>query len=335
MVELAWTNDWQVFVNGVDVSNDLRPLLLSVNVTDKDGTASDTCSIEVDDEDGQFHLPNEQSKISARLNGVPVFDGTVDRVRCRGSRGGGRTLSISAKGYDTKGKAKEPQACHMDDATLKDFLSMTAKSAGFSIKVDPELGEIKRDYWAADYESFLHLGQRLAREMNATFKLKGKQAVFAKRGQDTLPPIVGTSPGNVISYDIAPLSGRAIHKKGMSRYLDRESASFKEVVQDFSTQRPAETTNVVKTAATDEAQAKDLNAGRKGENERNGGEGTVVLDAEPNAQAEAPFTLVGARPGVDGSYRIVSVNHSASRSSGTTTRLELKQPAGDAGTDSR
>ena len=47
-----------------------------------------------------------------------VFTGTVDEVRSSGSRGSGRTLSITAKGMDTTGKPKEGQQRHFDDSTV-------------------------------------------------------------------------------------------------------------------------------------------------------------------------------------------------------------------------
>ena len=46
-------------------------------------------------------------------------------------------------------------------------------------------------------------------------------------------------------------------------------------------------------------------------------------------------TVSGIRDGVDGTYLISGVMHSLNRHSGFLTHLELKHPAGAAGTDSR
>lgn len=234
-----------------------------------------------------------------------------------------------------RARQKEPQALHKDDCTLEEFLGEVADNAGFSLTIDPELGATLRDYWAADSESFLHVGQKLAREMNATFKLRGDKAVFAKRGKDILPGISAAYGDNLISWDIAPLSGRSLFASAKVRWLDRETAGFKEEETDFGSTRPAKAMNIIRGAVKDKDQAKEVGEARKGEAEREGGEGSATIDINPAAQAEALITLSGTRPCIDGSYRMVTVTHSGSRSSGNSTSLELKQPDDVAGTDSR
>lgn len=334
---MAWTVIWAVLIDGKDMSNALRNYLIDVSVVDKAGTDSDTCALTLDDTDATMRLPGDTSVVTVFLAGAQVFHGTVDCVRSRGDRGGGRIVTVNAKGYDTKGKAKQPQQFHADDMTLKDFLSKAAKNAGFTLKIDEDLGATRRDYWSADGESFLHLGQRLARELYATFKLRGKQAVMMPRGKDFgLPVITGRVGDNLISWDIEPLRGRGAYKSAKVRYFDRDKASFAEEEEDFASSRKGvEAVDIVRAPVADKAQAKAVAKARKAESERQGGGGTVEIDIAPAAQAEALFTLVGTRPGVDGTYRIESVTHSANRSGGAVTRLDLKQPQGGAGTDSR
>jgi phage protein D len=343
---MPWTVDWKVIVDGADLTSAMRPFLMKISISDKDGSASDTCNLEFDDSGGQVKLPAEGAAVQVYLQGTPAFTGKVDTVRSRGARGSGRTLSVTAKGFDAKGKAKEPQSHHMDNSTLQQFLDKAAKSAGLkAITIDPAFANLARDYWSASSESFLHLGQKLARELGGTFKIRGDQAVLAKRGQGlsatgvALPTVIGIAPppgqmnGNVINWDIAPTAGREKFAKSKVRYFDRTSASFKEI--EVSTGIEADATDEVRTTVADEGQAKAVAEGRKSNSEREGGEGSVTLDLDVTAQAEGTFILTGARPGVDGVYRISGVNHQADRSGGATTQLEVKQPSGGAGKDDR
>ena len=343
---MAWTVEWKVFVDGEDMTAAMRPFLMKISISDKDGSASDTCSLEFDDSGGQVKLPAEGASVQVFLQGVSAFTGKVDSVRSKGARGSGRTLSVGAKGFDAKGKAKEPQSHHMDGATLQQFLDKAAKSAGLKgITIDPAFAGVVRDYWSVSSESFLHLGQKLARELGGTFKVRGDQAVLAKRGQglsatgQALPTVIGVAPapgqatGNVISWDIAPLTGRAKFARSKVRYFDRGSASFKEI--EVETGVEAEATDEVRTTVADEGQAKAVAEGRKTNSEREGGQGSVELDLDVTAQAEGTYIMTGARPGIDGVYRISGVDHKADRSGGATTRLEIKQPSGGAGKDDR
>lgn len=331
---MAWKVKWNVFVDGNDVTSKMRPTLTSISVTDKDGAASDACQLSFDDTDGRAFLPRDKASILVYLQGDKVFEGEVDRVRSKGGRSSGRSLSISAKGFDTKGKVKDGQRWHKDDATMKDALSHAAKKAGLSgIKVDPEFASIQRDYWSPDGASFLAWGQDLAKEHFATFKIRGDKAVFAKRGENSLPTVLGivsrnSNASNVTSWDISPKTGRKKFAKGEARYFDRKTAKVETEKLDIGSD-DSEALNKIRRTFADKDQAKEALKGRKSEAEREGGDGNVGLDLTPHAQAEAMFTLVGARQGIDGTYRIVTVTHSANRSGGSTTKLALKQPKPD------
>lgn len=332
---MAWDVTWKVFVNGNDKTSKFKPSLISITIKDKDGTAGDSCSLRLDDSNGRAIMPPSDGNLVVYLQGVKKFEGKIDKIRSRGSRSGGRVLSISAKGFDTKGKVKDGQRWHKDDATLGDALQHAAKKAGLSgIKVDPEFASIKRDYWSPDGASFLAWGQRLAREHHATFKIRGDKAVFAKRDSSDLPEVHGTYGDNLISWDIAPKTSRRRFKKSRIQYFDRNKAEYMNEEIDFG-DNTAEATNEIRTIVADKDQAKTNLKARKSEADREGGEGSAVLNLTVNAQAEAPFRLSGARPGVDGQYRIVSVTLRARRSGGSTTSLELKQPKGSAGKDTR
>lgn len=340
---MAWKVDWVVTIDGRDVSSAMRPFLHSITVSDKDGTSSDTCNLIFDDTGGQCLLPKPGAKVVVRLQGAVVFQGVVDTTPWTMTRGGGRILEVTAKGVDTRGKAKESQRWHLDDSTLQDALTKAGKAAGItSVTVDPELGSIERPYWSPDGMSFLAWGQKLAKEHGATFKVRGEKAVFAKRGTgvtatgSSMPTITASIPGNVISVSIDPSKGRPKFKKTKVRYFDRPSASYKEKELDIETgDDTVEAENSRITTAADETEADSMTKGRKSDSERDAGGGTIEVDLAEEAQAEGTLILTGARPGIDGTYRIAGVTHKATRSGGATTTIDLKQPTGGAGTDSR
>ncbi|MGY6703165.1 phage late control D family protein [Roseinatronobacter sp.] len=336
-----WRVNWKVFIDGRDMSAAMRPFLTDITVTDKDGTASDSCQLSFDDAEGQVLLPRDGAAVQVYLQGASIFQGKTDSVRSSGSRGGGRMLEVTAKGMDVKGDAKTGQRWHMDDASLQDVLGKAARRAGLSgVVVDPAIASIVRDYWSPDGASFVAWGQTLARELGATFKIRGDMAVLVRRGQGAsvsgvpMPTVRGEVGRNVITWDISPITSRGKFKTVKVRYFDRASATFK--IKEVQTGiADAVAVNDARTSAVDEEQATSIAEGGKAESEREGGEGSVELDLTVDAQAEGTFVLSGARPGVDGSYRIVGVTHRASRNGGSTTSLELKQPQGAAGSDGR
>lgn len=116
------------------------------------------------------------------LDRVPAFEGVIDSVTSSGGRSEGRKLAISAKGFGTAGSAKSVQGFHLDDATLGELMESAGAEAWFSVTIDPALASIARDYWSAEFESFLSLGESLARQFGGTFKLRGDWAVLARRG---------------------------------------------------------------------------------------------------------------------------------------------------------
>ncbi|MBB3996862.1 phage late control D family protein [Aureimonas pseudogalii] len=338
---MPWKVSWRVTVDGRDMSAGMRPYLIAISVSDKDGMASDAASLTFDDAVGQLLLPKGGANVAIELDGVRIFEGVVDGTPWALTRGGGRILSVSAKGLDTRGRAKEGQTWHLDDATLDEALQKGAKVAGLEgITVDRELGQLKRPYWSPQGASFLGWARRLAADHGATFKVRGSRAVFAKRGQGAsaaggaMPTVEAKIPGNVITAHIDPAQGRRAFKAARVRYFDRKKATFEEKDVEIGAD-DTEAVNVRRFTAADGDEADAIGQGRRSDAERERATGTIEMDLEPAAQAEGTLNLTGARAGIDGSYRIVGVTHKADRGGGATTSIEIKQPQGEAGKDSR
>ena len=317
---------YMVTIAGSDVTSALNPHLISLRVSDKVGTHSDTASIELDDTDGRVVLPQDGVPVVIMLGwegaGVRlVFTGTVDEVRSSGSRSG-RTITVSAKGIDTKGKAKEPQQRHFDRKTVKDVLTEAGKTAGItSVEVDPGLADIEREYVEMRDESFIHLGERLAREIGGNFRVQGKTATLSKRMGRYTSFVMARWGENLHSWDITPALGRPAFKKTRARWYDRKEAKWKE--QEVEVQLEAEAESVARFPEPNEAQSKDRAGSDKATSERDVAEGSVTIEGNTGAIPDGLCLLSGCRAGIDGPYRIESVDHEYSRS-GFVTKLQLK-----------
>jgi phage protein D len=330
-------------IDGQDVSSGVLPRLLNLSVVDKAGSSSDTCSIELDDTDGVLLLPRTGAAIEVLLgaaSGVStVFTGTVDELQGQGS-GSGMTLTVSAKGFDSQGKAKQPQRKHWDEKSLGDVLSEAGKLAGIGdVQVIGALASLTRKYWAMQNESFLHFGERLAREVGGTFKVAGKRAILAERNGGTsasgasLPAVVATRGDNLISWDISPTLGRPRFKTARVRHYDAKAGKYVYQTEEIEDE-DAKATLTDRFDAADADQAKARAKALKTSAEREKGGGTIVINGTTTPQPEGNVVLAGTRPGFDGTYRIETVTHQFN-GNGWTTRLEVKQPHGVAEKGSR
>jgi len=327
-----------VTVAGTNITAPLLPILISLAVSDKVGTHADTTTLEIDDTDGRIVLPQLGAPVIVALGweggGVRVvFTGTVDEVRSSGSRGG-RTLSISAKGVDTTGKAKEPQQRHFDDKSVEDILREAGTTAGITeIVVDPAVAGINRAYFEMRDESFIHMGERLAREIGGNFRIQGKTATMSRRGAFYPASVAAVAGRNLHAWDIAPALGRAQYGKVRARWYDPTDAVWKET--QASTSLDAEARHDHRYGRANEGEAGEQAASDKATSERDAGEGSVTIEGDTGAIPDGLCIVVGARPGIDGAYRIEAVTHRYSRGGGFITELELRQPHQGAGANLR
>ena len=328
---------FMVTVAGTNITTTLLPVLISLTVSDKVGTHSDTASLEIDDTGGRIVLPQIGAPVVVALGwegeGVRVvFTGTVDEVRSSGSRSGGRTLSITAKGMDTTGKPKEGQQRHFDDKSVNDILSEAGKTAGITqVEVDPSLASISRKYFEMRDESFIHMGERLAREIGGNFRIQGATAIMSRRGGTYTSAVVAAWGRNLHGWDISPALGRAQYSKVRARWYDPKKADWQETEEGTSLSVDARHDH--RYAKPDRDEATQQTASDRATSERDAGEGSVTIEGDTTAIPDGLCIVQGARPGVDGPYRIESVTHSYSRGGGFVTQLSLKQPGSAASSD--
>ena len=325
-----------VTIDGEDVTSRLNPHLISLSVTDNVGTHSDTADITLDDTDGRMELPREGVPVTIALGweggGVRVvFEGTVDEVRSSGSRAG-RMINVSAKGIDTKSPVKQPMQKHFDSKTVEEVLTEAGKLAGLeTVEIDPDLGKISRDYVEMRDESFIHLGERLAREIGGNFRIRGTMAIMSKKRGAYTTAVMAAWGVNLQSWEITPKMGRPQFRKSRVRWYDRKKAQWQEEdVEVEGADAEAEYVSRYPEPNPDQSSARAGNDSATSERET--ASGSVTIEGDTTAIPDGLCMVSGTRQGIDGPYRIESVTHDYSRA-GFTTRLELRSPGTGTGSE--
>lgn len=336
---------FKVLIAGNDVTGRWAPTLESVSVTRAAREAADTAEATLADPDGRTFMPQTGDDFIVHLGHVEtgtgqVFEGFVDSVRTSGDKQRGRKISITGSSVDNKSKVKAAGLRSEVDKSFEDVAKAWGEKAGLQITVAGDLAGEFRSYWLMQHESFMGWGQRMARELGASFKIVGRRGFFAPLNEGisatgkTLTPIYGTWDVNLLDWDITPILGRPQYGKVIGRHYDVNAAKWREVEQ------------LVKDADIDvdfrailgsanEANAKQQSKSTGKDSEREKGDGSATILGDYAAEPEAQFILKGAREGADGTYTIDSLTHSLDKGSGFTTALTLKHPTAGAGRDSR
>jgi phage protein D len=342
---------YKVTVAGQDISSRIAPLLTKLRIADNQGNNSDSAEIEIDDSDAVIRFPRTGDEMEIALgwededSPVAVFRGTIDEVKSKGGRGSGRELTISAKSLNTQSPATEQRQQNIDATDLDGAMQQAGRAAGVTrVRVDPELGRIRRDWWGMDNESFVGFGERMARENGGIFKIRGDEAILTKRlGGNASGNAIGTVRAvwgvNLISWDIAPILGRNRRGRVRARHYNRHAARWQERTTRTGTRAQAgrsrpETTETGRFSSQEEMDAFiAADAGGQESRAASGG-GGCEIDGNPYARPGGMVEIEGARPGIDGTYRIKSVEHSYD-SGGWKTKIEIEDPNGSAGSDTR
>ena len=330
-----------IVIGGRNVSSIAAPLLKEVKVFDGTDNEADIADIVLSDAGGQNWMPNERDPVSIKLGrdeigaGL-VFEGFVDEPRSKGGRDG-RTVELSCKSVDLEGKSKEPDELFWDDKQLGDILEEAFEKTGISVLVDPSFKSIQRAFEAMDGRDPLTFAADMAHEVGATFKVMGNRAVFAQRNSGiglfggSLSTFEARWGDNLLEWDITSIVPRAGYSRISSRWFDFAAGDWKEELETLSGKAA-----LLNTAQrVDQSHAKETAGSDKTGAERDQGMGSITVKGDFRAQAGGRCRISGARPGIDGTYAIASVEHSASVSDGFTTKIELKAPGDGAGIDSR
>lgn len=343
---IPWSRSmFAISFGGQTVTDRVMAYLLSVEVVDKAGSTADTCRIVLDDGvagQGRFEIPEKGTPMTVSLGStgrgvVERFTGFVEKPTSQLSRGGGLLLDITGKSMDSTSGIKEPKQKHADEKPLSAVASEFATAGGLSgIDVHSSLASITRPYWAMDGESVIAWGRRIANEVGGTFKVIGTKGVIVPRSAGIsasgkpLQTIIAARGANLITAEISPQNARPEFGRFVGRYYDPKQAKWleKEITLTGGGGSSGGTPRrqTLSMSKPDVGEAEHAGTGESKDSEREKGGGTIEIDGDPMALAEATCQLVGVRSGVDGSYTIETVTDRIDRSRGYVTRLDVVRP---------
>lgn len=320
----------EITVNGKPVASLFNERLISVTIVDKEGTTSDTISLELNDGNPFAEIPRKGDIIEAKIGyeetGVADFGKyTADdpEVRCLPYG-----MTVNGKGADMRETLKEHKSRHWDEKTVKDVVTEIAGEHGLTPQIDDEVGQHKYDWIGQEDESDLHFVERLAERHGALFSIKSGNLIFAAKGSGKSPSgqvltqIVASPANIVVGTCRIKFGNRSKVKKVKGRVQDRGKAKLIEIEVESDSEGSA--THTLPSPYADEAEAKKAATSKAKELKRQTITTSVTLYGHPAIRAGALFFYDGVRPEIDEiDFIIESATHKLSKG-GYTVDVEAK-----------
>ena len=340
----------EITIGSQNVTDRLEPYLISLRVRD---TIPWEAWIELDDRYAELTVPPVSAFVGIELgwyNESPNFDpnappparsarvflGWVTEVESMfGRTQGGRRMMVHCTSDLWSSNIKTPYKQHLGEGPPPGALegphnpfvamcNMVAGAAGTSCDISAAYAQLGRDYWAQDNESAVQWFERHADELGAVVRLEQNKFVLRgpmdKRGGQ----IIAQWGDNLIGWHIKPYATRSIWEGSKQQYFNHITGQWVMLHQSFSFPYPWNT--AISTVerpepAPNPTVAQQHNQGANYKQNWLASEGRVIINGEPDAQWWGDVTVIGARPGVDGTYKIWCAEHTYSRQ-GYITILE-------------
>lgn len=330
----------RIVIDGRDVTDRLDPYLISVTVRN---TGMCEATIELDDRDARLAIPPLQASVEIDLGWTSesvyrAFTGwVIDVEHGFGRRMGGRRMFIQAKGTDLTSSVKTPFQDHIGEGAppgqmeaqqpipfLQAFQQFS-KNANLNVELGASLAGIKSDYWAMSNESIMQWVARQAEEHGAWHQFTPDHIKLGRPGDFDPAPLIGRWGENLIGWRIKPYAARPLWSGSSQQFFDHVKGLWQNLDKQFNLPMPwggASAIIKLPMPAPNSNVAEQQNDGAGERASTVAGQGRVIINGEPKAQMWSSLQIIGARPGVDGMYKVECAVHTYSRQ-GYVTTLEV------------
>jgi Bacteriophage probable baseplate hub protein len=310
----------RISINGTPVGGVVMDRLISCEVTDKEGSVSDSARVLLNNAPAaKIPQTGDEMQIWLGYGGQGMtFMGTfiIDEVELALFP---HTMSITAKSADWGETVKENKERHWDETSVAGIVGDIAADHGLTARVDSETGAYVYSWFGQQDESDIHVLRRLERRHGALMSVKDNQLLFVKRGAGQTAGGVALSGFVVTPDNIVEGSGklrfseRAAYKKVVGYHQDRDQVERVEI--EAASDNEAEATYRIGEPFADPEEAQQAVTSKADELKRQAISFSCSVVGDPAARAGAPLIFSGMKVGVDGvEFIIDTARHSWSKS---------------------
>jgi phage protein D len=328
--------DFKVTLDEIDLTDRIRPRLISLRLSEKRGGDADQLEITIDDSDGMQAIPRAGVTLRVQLGwsaGSDVTVGLVDKGKFTVDEvehsGPPDQIVIRARAADFTSAIATRREKSWQDTTLGAIVKEIAARNRLTPRCAPTLASITVKAMAQTRESDIALLRRLGRENDATATVKAGTLIFAPTGAATTA--TGAEiPGITIRRGDGDRHSFRIQKRDEAASVsadwhDRKGARKKTITVGSGT---GETKRLARTYSSEDAARRAATAehGRAAREPRTLDLGLALgrLEIYP----DRPVTVIGFKTTIDAVKWLVSdVTHELLADRGFTTGLTLETAA--------
>lgn len=324
--------DWRVLLDGTDLTDRIRPRLVSLTLSEKRGDEADQLDIVLSDHDGMLAIPKEGAVLRVQLGwkqGRDVTPGLIDKGSFKVDdvthSGPPDQITIRARAADFTSEIRNRRAHSWANTTLGAVLSEVAGRNGLTARIAPALASIALTAVSQSRESDVAFLRRLGRENDAVATIKDKHLIFAPKGAGltsdgrALPTLtIRRRDGDGHSWQRQKRDGQ----EGVSAsWHDRKGAKKQTV-----TEGKADGAKKLRKVYPDEASARRAAKAEQRRLQR----APATLDinlalGRADAYPEARVTVAGFKAEIDGAAWLISeVTHRLSKEGGFKSNLTME-----------
>ncbi|SLK09474.1 contractile injection system protein, VgrG/Pvc8 family [Novosphingobium mathurense] len=324
--------DWRVTLDGKDLTERMRPRLVSLTISEKRGDEADQLDIVLDDTDGGLAIPKEGALLRVQLGwkqGRDVTPGLIDKGSYKvddvSHSGPPDQIRIRARAADFTSQIRNRREQSWKNTTLGAVLQDVAGRNSLTLKVAADLAAIALPSISQSRESDVAFLRRLGRENDAVATIKDRHLIFARKGAGT------TAGGNALpTLTLTRRSGDGHNWQRQKRdgqegvtasWHDRKGAKRKTV-----TVGKADNAKKLRKVYPDEVSAKRAAIAERDRLKR--APATLDLNlvlGRPDAYPECRVSASGYKDEIDATTWLVSeVTHRLDNGSGYITDLRME-----------